>query len=357
MASVAENNNAAPQRGENSDQGNAVNSIPTTKDEVKEVHVDGLVVLQIIQHIESTLPALGKGCLLGLGENNILEVTHSFGTPLEPQSLDEKKEAHENGDLFGEDYEREMMKLLRDVNVDSNCVGWFKACELGSFIDRDGALISEMLSYQEEFPLSVLFLYDPHRTRSGHLSLKALRLKNQFVQDYANKKKFTRGIVNAEGKSEIFVEIPIVMKNANVVKAFLWDLKDTQGDELDTDFDRFDLSTNPFLERNLEFLIKSVDELGREQRYIDERQVRVQRALAAFNRSKIKRAKENEARLAAGQPLQPVEDPDFRWPNPPSRLGSMLVATQINEYCDQINRFNGQGFSKLFLAGSLRKDG
>ena len=107
MASVAQNNNAAPQRGENSDQGNAANSIPTTKDEVKEVHVDGLVVLQIIQHIESTLPALGKGCLLGLGENNILEVTHSFGTPLEPQSLDEKKEAHENGDLFGEDYERE----------------------------------------------------------------------------------------------------------------------------------------------------------------------------------------------------------------------------------------------------------
>ena len=106
MASVAENNNAAPQRGENSDQGNAANSIPTTKDEVKEVHVDGLVVLQIIQHIESTPPALGKGCLLGLGENNILEVTHSFGTPLEPQSLDEKKEAHENGDLFGEDYER-----------------------------------------------------------------------------------------------------------------------------------------------------------------------------------------------------------------------------------------------------------
>ena len=47
MASVAQNNNAALQPGENSGQGNTANSIPTTKDEVKEVHVDGLVVLQL----------------------------------------------------------------------------------------------------------------------------------------------------------------------------------------------------------------------------------------------------------------------------------------------------------------------
>ena len=46
------------------------NGIPSCNDDVKEVHVDGLVVLQIIQQCESTLPALSKGCLLGLGENN-----------------------------------------------------------------------------------------------------------------------------------------------------------------------------------------------------------------------------------------------------------------------------------------------
>merc|ERR1712167_50042 len=107
------------------------------------------------------------------------------------------------------------------------------------------------------------------------------RLKKQFVQDY-NNKKFTFGTFNTKGESEIFIEIPIIVKNANAIKAFLWDLKDAQGNELDTDFDRFDLSTNPFLERNLEFLIKSVDDFGREQRYIDERQIKVQRALAAF---------------------------------------------------------------------------
>ena len=328
------------------------NGIPTCNDDVKEVHVDGLVVLQIIQQCESTLPALSKGCLLGLGENNIVEVTHSFGTPIYA-TAEEEQQARDSGELYGERYEQEMMKLLKDVNVDNNCVGWYKACELGSFIDSK--LIKSMLSYQNELPLSVLFVYDPYRTKAGHLSLKAYRLKKQFVQDY-NNKKFTFGTFNTKGESEIFIEIPIIVKNANAIKAFLWDLKDAQGNELDTDFDRFDLSTNPFLERNLEFLIKSVDDFGREQRYIDERQIKVQRALAAFSRSKINRAKENEARLAAGQPLIPVEDPEFRWPNKPNRLGSMLAATQINEYCNQINRFNGQGFSKLFLAGSLRKE-
>ena len=229
-------------------------SIPSVEDEVKEVRVDGLVVLQIIQHIENTLPNLGKGCLLGLGENNILEVTHSFGTPVEPRTIDEKKEARENGEIFGEQYEEEMMKLLRDVNIDNNCVGWYKACELGNFIDREGRLINDMLSYQSDLPLSVLFVYDPFRTKAGHLSLKAYRLKKQFVHDYKNNKKFTHGTLNSMGESEIFTEIPIVVSNPDVITAFLWELKDNQEDELDTDFDRFDLSTNPFLERNLEFL-------------------------------------------------------------------------------------------------------
>ena len=255
------------------------NGIPTCNDDVKEVHVDGLVVLQIIQQCESTLPALSKGCLLGLGENNIVEVTHSFGTPIYA-TAEEEQQARDSGELYGERYEQEMMKLLKDVNVDNNCVGWYKACELGSFIDSK--LIKSMLSYQNELPLSVLFVYDPYRTKAGHLSLKAYRLKKQFVQDY-NNKKFTFGTFNTKGESEIFIEIPIIVKNANAIKAFLWDLKDTQGNQLDTDFDRFDLSTNPFLERNLEFLIKSVDDFGREQRYIDERQIKVQRALAAFS--------------------------------------------------------------------------
>ena len=76
------------------------NGIPTCNDDVKEVHVDGLVVLQIIQQCESTLPALSKGCLLGLGENNIVEVTHSFGTPIYA-TAEEEQQARDSGELYG----------------------------------------------------------------------------------------------------------------------------------------------------------------------------------------------------------------------------------------------------------------
>lgn len=38
-----------------------------------------------------------------------------------------------------------------------------------------------------------------------------------------------------------------------------------EGDRVDCDFDRLDLSTNPYLEKNLEFLCNWIDDLSNEQ--------------------------------------------------------------------------------------------
>ena len=43
------------------------------------------------------------------------------------------------------------------------------------------------------------------------------------------------------------------------------------------------------------------------------------------------------------------------WLAPPSRLASLLITNQIQEYCCQINRHTHSSFSKLFLTGSLHK--
>lgn len=37
------------------------------------------------------------------------------------------------------------------------------------------------------------------------------------------------------------------------------------------------------------------------------------------------------------------------------RLDALMIAGRIGSYCDEINAFAGQNFSKLFLASSLRK--
>ena len=38
----------------------------------------------------------------------------------------------------------------------------------------------------------------------------------------------------------------------------------------------------------------------------------------------------------------------------PSRLESLLITNQINNYCHQINQFAGQGFGKLYVVAGLQ---
>lgn len=52
------------------------------RQKVKEVVLDGLVVLRIIKHCREGLPNLVAGSLLGLDVNAKLEVTNSFAIPV-----------------------------------------------------------------------------------------------------------------------------------------------------------------------------------------------------------------------------------------------------------------------------------
>ena len=347
MASIA----TAGGDQQNAEASDPYAGLPKLTDPAKEVVVDGLVVLQIIQNCINGLPALSTGCLLGLGhDDGKLEVTHSFGTP--SVSKEQAAQADAEGMLYGEAYQMEMMRLLAKVYVDNNCVEWYWASHLGSFIDDK--LVREMVSYQTTLPMSVLFVYDPYKNTAGQLSLKAYRLRDDFIEDYKNR-KFRQSTVNEKGESEIFSEIPIVVTNSGMIQSFLLDLQADMPDQIDTDFDRFDLSTNPFLEKNLEFLIESVDKLGNDQLYIADAQKKLQNSKDAYKRMVAKKKLENELREAEGKPLQPEDDPTWTFPKAPNRLKALLIGSQIEEYCDQINNFTGQGFSKLFLAGSLRK--
>jgi hypothetical protein len=48
------------------------------------------------------------------------------------------------------------------------------------------------------------------------------------------------------------------------------------------------------------------------------------------------------------------EEEDSRpLPQPPSQLDNLLITGRVNNYCDQINQFVGQGFSKLCMLQGL----
>ena len=50
-----------------------------------------------------------------------------------------------------------------------------------------------------------------------------------------------------------------------------------EGNRVDCDFDRLDLSTNPYLEKNLEFLCNWIDDLSNEQAKFNQYSRNVQR--------------------------------------------------------------------------------
>ena len=94
---------------------------------VSIVELDGLVVLKIIKHCQQALPTFVTGQLLGLDIGRTLEVTSAFPFPGKDSGESEDDSA---------DYQMEMMRCLREVNVDNNTVGWYQSTYFSSFIDE-----------------------------------------------------------------------------------------------------------------------------------------------------------------------------------------------------------------------------
>jgi translation initiation factor 3 subunit H len=101
------------------------------------VQLDGLVILKIMKHAREALPDSISGQLLGLDVQGRLEVTGSFPmpptttTPIVNTRHYNKNAAVEvdDGEAARDDmeYQLQMMKLLREVNIDSNSVGWYQS--------------------------------------------------------------------------------------------------------------------------------------------------------------------------------------------------------------------------------------
>lgn len=308
---------------------------------VREVQIDGLAVLKIAKHCKDALPSMVAGSLLGLDQKGVLEVTHSFPLPLAKTSEDGEGGASEAA-ADGHEYQMEMMQNLRDVNIDNNSVGWYQSVFLGTYNITN--VIENQLQYQENLSdNTVVILYDPIQTANGTLTIKAFRLSEAFVKiqrERSNEFISPRAILE---------ELPVRIRNPGLINALMFDL-DRSKMISNCDFERLDLSTNPFLEKNLEYLCEWVDDLAQEQN-------KFQYYARAAARQKWKKRQENEERRQAGEAPLP-EEPDLAWrmQNQPPRMQSLLIANQIDKYCSQMHHFAGASFGKLFLAGSLHKE-
>jgi len=320
------------------------------------VQLEGLVMLKIINHCKENLPELVTGQLLGLDVGSTLEVTNCFPFPTRLRFGEEGEEETEQDGVGGAEYQMEMMRCLREVNVDHNTVGWYHSSYMGSFLNE--SMIETQYNYQDRIKKSVVIIYDPLKTGQGALSLKALRLTQKFMSLYKTQSLTKESLTKANlSFNDIFEEIPIRITNSLLTQALLLELEESK--TMDCDFDKLDLSTNPFLERNLEFLTDSLDDLSAEQNRFQFHQRQVQRQQAQQTVWVQKRKLENAARKLNGEEPLPEEDatnPIFKPIQEPSRLESLLITNQINNYCKQINQFSGNSFAKLFLVNGLHKE-
>ena len=191
--------------------------------------------------------------------------------------------------------------------------------------------------------------------------MQALRLTDAFMDTYRNT-DFTSAQIAERNLpwNDIFTEIPVTVTSSALAGAVLSLTSGAGAMAGQADFDQLGLSTNPFLEKNLEFLNECMDDLaseGQKVAYHARAVARQQSQQAAWVQ---KRRAENAQRRAQGQEVLPEEEPGnplFKPLPEPSRLDGFLIVNQVANYCAQVDQFGTKSVQKLYLAECLQASG
>jgi translation initiation factor 3 subunit H len=285
---------------------------------------------------------IAQGALLGLAEGNRLEITNCFPFP---KSTDESVDE--------EEYQLQMMRRLRRVNVDHFHVGWYQSSDIGNFLSL--TLLESQYHYQTSIEEAVVVVYDTQKTAGGFLTLKAYRLTPQAIQMYKDGDFTPEALRQLKiGYEKLFAEIPIHIKNSTLSNIMMLELQDMVKEEEGSHF--LDLGTAGVLENHIRAMMDRVDELYQEASKFNKYQQTVMRQEQDKHRQLNRLAQENAARVAKGETPLPEDDvvKQFRPLPVPPRLNPMIVSGQINTISQHINQFCSQSLAKLYLTQALQ---
>jgi len=309
------------------------------------VQMDGLAVMKMVKHCHEESSGnleIAQGALLGLVVENRLEITNCFPFP-----------KHNDDSIDEEEYQLAMMRRLRRVNVDHFHVGWYQSSDIGNFLSLP--LLESQYHYQTSIEESVVVIYDTQKSANGFLTLKAYRLTPQAINMYKDGEFTPEALRNLKiGFENLFVEIPIVVRNSPLTNIMLSELSEMVPEEEGNKF--LDLGTASVLENQLRAMMDRVDELNQEAIKFNRFQQQVIRQQQDKHRLLQKRAQENAARQAKDEPPLPDDDIHklFRPIPTPPRINPMIVAGQINAYGQAISQFCSQSLAKLYITQALQ---
>jgi translation initiation factor 3 subunit H len=154
--------------------------------------------MKIIKHSSQSYPTVSTGSIVGMDVSGTLEITNSFPFPTiesPADSGDNRSHAADIAQLAAAApraksnlvYQADMIRMLREVNVDSQNVGWYTSTNMGNFVNSN--TIENQFFYQKELnERTVALVHDVSRSAHGALSLRAFRLSPQFMTAYKDSK-------------------------------------------------------------------------------------------------------------------------------------------------------------------------
>lgn len=434
---IAASPSASPTPDNNNNNNNNVNglsasasftSLENTDPELLEfqpitkVQLDSSVVLKILKHCRDLHPSGATGQLLGVDVKGTLEISNCFpftaryaaanatNASAEDDTSSNMLAAALNAKDDGTEVQIQMLKCLQKLNLHANVAGYYQSFPLADYYSLN--TIETLANYQKTFPWSILLAYDSSRTmETGNLCLKAYRLSSKFMQLYTKDKKFNLANLQKHKftASQIFDKIPVEITNSHLVTCFLQQLQAStvypatfatchlnqpsssfnrsmtipSVNPLTPNMDTLELSSESFLETQLEYLTDCLDDHDNEHRKFQNWQRNIQKEHQKLQYGINRRRQENAARTSQG--LEPLHDEEALVDllvtpiaslsvekhgalistlnphlnrllnNEPSRLENLLIEKQMDSVCKQMNMFAGPALTKMYLAKAMQE--
>ncbi|KAG5976535.1 Eukaryotic translation initiation factor 3 subunit H [Claviceps cyperi] len=340
------------------------------------VQVEALVIMKIAKHCSSTFPTIATGAIVGMDQNNLLEITNTFQFPTVEHVTTEGHPQNDTSSSAGAaprqkaniSYQNEMIRYLKEVNVDANNAGWYTSATMGNFVNM--GFIENQYHYQKENDKAIALVYDTSKSSQENLALRAFRLTSAFMTIY-KEGKFTTEILQKSKLTfrNILAELPITVHNSHLLTTFLHQMpaspptgeisppnsisdikRDAIKAPLHPSIDNLDLAIDPFLEKTCDLLLESIDAHYTDLNNFQFYQRQVTREQAKISQWQAKRKAENAQRVVAKQPPLPEDEWQrlFKMPQEPSRLEGMLNAKQVEQYSKQVDAFTSNVSAKMF---------
>lgn len=317
--------------------------------------------MKIIKHCQENFPLTVMGQLLGMDVDDQLEITNCYPFMTQPGAANGAVPEGLDLEVFEREqqqYQRDMMWCVREVNIDHQVVGWYQSTgsQMGSFLTTQW--IDTQFDYQKHLNNIVCLVYDPVRTEEGTLSVQAYRLTKSFMEVMEKGDFSSLGFsLSSVSSATIIEEVPIILHNSSLINAALVELdqRDEFSGEKNVDLSRLSISDKPVLEQSMELLICDLDTLGKEQSKYSYYMRNLMRSQAHVIEKMRKRRAENKSRIANNdEPLPDDEEVTQLFEKEPRRLENRILLKALDSCVDSIKSLAGEGIVKQYGVSAVQ---